>query len=136
MQLLPLKLLRLRRLRRRQTKARRGETVACVYLWLKGYKILARNWYSHYGELDIVTFKNRTLVVVEVKTRRVDSEFPDPLDAKKQDALLRATNEFEHRYRRKLRGLLITHSRIDLVIVRQGVGMLGYKVTEHLENQV
>ena len=49
---------------------RRGEEAAVRLLLAKGYTILARNWRVRSGELDIVARDGRTLVFVEVKTRR------------------------------------------------------------------
>ncbi len=48
---------------------KKGEDFACRYLQDHGYKILERNFKFHYGELDIISVKDNTLVFVEVKTR-------------------------------------------------------------------
>jgi len=48
-----------------------GEDIALNYLKKKGYKILARNFKTKWGELDIVASKNKIIVFVEVKTLRV-----------------------------------------------------------------
>lgn len=48
----------------------RGENIAAGFLQGKGYHILERNYYTRYGELDIICEKDRTLVFVEVKTRK------------------------------------------------------------------
>ena len=47
-----------------------GEQIARRHLQRKGYAIVASNWSSIYGELDIVATRDGTLVFVEVKTRR------------------------------------------------------------------
>jgi len=47
-----------------------GELLAALYLILKFYKIIARNYRTRYGEIDIICFKHRTLIFVEVKARR------------------------------------------------------------------
>ncbi|MBC6444852.1 MAG: YraN family protein [Alphaproteobacteria bacterium GM202ARS2] len=47
-----------------------GEHLCALFLRLKGYTVLARNWTCRYGELDIVAKRRSTLVFVEVKTRR------------------------------------------------------------------
>lgn len=57
------------------TQARRalgaaGEEIAAAHLVRRGYTILARNIRSGGVELDIVARKGRTLVFIEVKTRR------------------------------------------------------------------
>lgn len=51
------------------SKGKHGEELAAVYLQAQGYQIVFRNFYSKYGELDIVAKKNNLLVFVEVKTR-------------------------------------------------------------------
>lgn len=52
--------------------ARAGEEAAANYLTAKGYVILHRNIRFPEGELDIVAKQEKTLVVVEVKTRETD----------------------------------------------------------------
>ncbi len=50
-----------------------GETAACVYLRSKGHNVLARNMKIGRGEIDILTIKDKTIHIVEVKTSRADS---------------------------------------------------------------
>jgi len=46
-----------------------GEDLACRYLEKKGYKIIERNYWKPWGELDIVARSpEKILVLVEVKT--------------------------------------------------------------------
>ncbi len=47
-----------------------GERLAAEHLERLGYAILARRHRTRFGELDIVAADGRTLVFVEVKTRR------------------------------------------------------------------
>ena len=46
-----------------------GEEIASQYLEANGYQILARNWRTQEGEVDLVTQDGETIVFVEVKTR-------------------------------------------------------------------
>lgn len=46
-----------------------GETVALHYLQGQGYELLARNYRSRHGELDLVMKREHVLVFVEVKAR-------------------------------------------------------------------
>lgn len=62
------------------TLAARGEALAAGYLETLGFTILARNWHSRYGELDLVAREEDTVVAVEVKTRG-GVGFGDPLSA-------------------------------------------------------
>jgi putative endonuclease len=54
------------------TRARgsRGEDLALEYLTNLGYELVARNWRSRAGELDLIMRDGDCLVVVEVKARR------------------------------------------------------------------
>ena len=47
-----------------------GENIAVRYLQDKGYTIRTRNWTDRWAELDIVAEKDKTLVFIEVKTRK------------------------------------------------------------------
>lgn len=46
-----------------------GEQIAKQYLEEHGYKILDQNYYTRYGEIDLICEKNKVIVFVEVKTR-------------------------------------------------------------------
>lgn len=46
-----------------------GEDLAAEFLLQKGYRILARNMKTRYGEIDILALDRKTTVVVEVKTK-------------------------------------------------------------------
>lgn len=59
---------------------KRGEDLSTEYLKKKGYKILDRNFQGRQGEVDIICLKDKTLVFVEVKTRR-SAQFGTPLEA-------------------------------------------------------
>lgn len=59
---------------------RQGEERAVSYLQKRGYHILAQNFYTRYGELDIVCKKGHKLIFVEVKTRR-STKFGSPEEA-------------------------------------------------------
>jgi len=52
---------------------RRGhmaESVAAVFLMLKGYRILSRRYKTPVGEIDIIARRGNAVVFVEVKTRK------------------------------------------------------------------
>lgn len=55
--------------RRREKVSRRAELAAALMLRAKGYRILARRFSSHLGEIDIVAARGSWLVFVEVKQR-------------------------------------------------------------------
>jgi putative endonuclease len=47
-----------------------GEELAAVALRKQGYKILERNYVTPLGEIDLIARQGKTLVIVEVKTRK------------------------------------------------------------------
>ena len=48
---------------------RRGEQVAAEWFEARGCRVVARNWRTRSGELDLIVCDGPTTVVVEVKTR-------------------------------------------------------------------
>ena len=52
------------------TLGAQGEETACSYLKRQGYQILARNFRTRRGEIDIIAAQGEWLVFVEVKTRK------------------------------------------------------------------
>ena len=46
-----------------------GEICAASYLKRKGYKIVARNYQTRYGEIDLIAAFGDFIVFVEIKTR-------------------------------------------------------------------
>lgn len=65
---------------RNKILGRKGEELARRYLKKHGYKIIARNYKTPFGEADIIAFKNGTYCFVEVKTRAQD-EYGLPAEA-------------------------------------------------------
>ena len=54
-------------------KGNKGENLAVKFLQEKGYKILTRNFRSHFGEIDIIAEKDGITIFVEVKFREGNS---------------------------------------------------------------
>ena len=73
-----------------------GERIAIGHLRDRGYDILDVNWRFGKIELDIITRKSQTLVIVEVKTRE-NSFLGDPwqsVTVAKQRRIIKATNRY------------------------------------------
>ena len=47
----------------------KGEELACYVMKERGYEIIARNYITKLGEIDIIAYKDGVLVFCEVKTR-------------------------------------------------------------------
>ncbi len=56
----------------RRELGRWGEDAALRYLNDQGYQLLARNWRTREGEIDLVMEQDLVIVFVEVKTRNTD----------------------------------------------------------------
>src|SRR3989338_315836 len=94
---------------------RLGEKEAEKYLSSKNYKIIARNFRTRNGEIDIVAQESNILVFVEVKTRR-NNKFGLPEEAItpwKIRALIRAAQYFL-----LTKNKLSSSYRIDVVSVK------------------
>ena len=61
-----------------------GENVACEYLKRRGYKILQRNFSCKNGEIDIITYKDKKIIFIEVKTR-TNLNYGRPIEAIDKD---------------------------------------------------
>lgn len=109
-----------------------GEEVAADSLRAKGYRILARNWRTSAGEIDIIAEQNDVIVFVEVKTRTSD------LYGTPQDAIT------QNKRRRIIRSSLVYLTEMDLLDRDWRVDMVAilcgrnWVVTnvEHYENVI
>jgi putative endonuclease len=97
---------------------KRGEQVAAEYLEECGYRVLARNVRTPYGEIDLVTEKEGITVFVEVKTRTSASLGPPELavTTRKQAHMLAAGEQYAQEH-------ALQHWQIDVVAVRLRTGM-------------
>ncbi len=65
----------------RRHLGRTGERIALEHLERLGYRLVARNHRTRYGELDLIVHDDKTLVFVEVKARHASARAGSPLDA-------------------------------------------------------
>lgn len=108
----------------------RGEDLATKFLKDKGYKIIERNFRKGYGEIDIITVKDNTLVFVEVKTR-TGNKFGTPLEQIsyfKLKSLIKTAQFYKH-----LNPKLPESLRIDAISVILNE-INGTNEIEHIEN--
>ena len=101
--------------RRPRSLGERGEALAARFLRRKRYKIIARSDRGRLGEIDVVAVDGRTLVFVEVKTRRSqDKGHPaDAVDERKQAKLTQLALQFMKRHDL----LESTRARFDIVAI-------------------
>ena len=97
-----------------------GEQAAALALKKAGYKILARNYKTKCGEIDIIAHDKGTLCFIEVKTRDSDV-FGLPVEAvhaEKQKQIAKVALWYL-----KERRLLEKKARFDVVSVRWSNGL-------------
>jgi len=63
-----------------QNTGRSGEDYAAEWLTKHGYHIIARNYHSRFGEIDIIAEDSQYIIFVEVKTRE-DGAMVSPAEA-------------------------------------------------------
>jgi putative endonuclease len=99
---------------RTPTFGERGEHAAARHLRRKRYKIVARRHASRYGEFDLIAVDGKTVVFVEVKTRRGETigTPAEAVDHQRRQRMTRAATAYL-----KSRALLDYPSRFDIVEV-------------------
>jgi putative endonuclease len=65
----------------RQHLGRLGEDLALEHLERLGYRLVARNHRTRFGELDLIVSDDATIVFVEVKARRVGASAGSALES-------------------------------------------------------
>jgi putative endonuclease len=90
----------------------KGERAAEKFLKRQGMRILARQYSTRWGEIDLIALEKQTIVFVEVKTRS-NSKYGRPteaIDLKKQKNMTQSAL-----YYLKQNGLLENSCRFDVV---------------------
>lgn len=108
----------------------RGEAAAARYLRRLGYRIVAHGARSRLGEIDLVAVDGRTVVFVEVKTRRNHAK-GHPTAAVHSEKQIRITRQ-SLRFL-KAHGLLEYPARFDVVAVTWPADSRRPKI-EHFKN--
>ena len=73
-----------------------GENIACEFLVQNGYEIIARNWRTRTGEIDIIAQKCDIIVFVEVKAiaHCTFDMIEGKINQKKQERILKTSKRF------------------------------------------
>ncbi|HET6365990.1 MAG TPA: YraN family protein [Pseudomonadales bacterium] len=114
----------------RRTIAIRGEDEAARFLARCGYAILDRNVRTRSGEIDLVAKEGKTLVFVEVKTRKVIEGDPPQaaVNVRKQNRL----GKLAHGYlkSKRMREVPCRFDVVAVIVNDEG----GVKAIRHIPN--
>ena len=108
----------------KQRVGKRGEAIAVRWYRRQGYVVVARNYHTRFGELDLICWKGKTMVFVEVKTRtsRAYGLPVDSIDQYKLDKLYLATqiwlqrNNYQGELLFQLLGIQLTKNKAYISI--------------------
>ncbi len=107
----------------RQHLGRVGERLALEHLERLGFRVVARNHRTRFGELDLIVRDARTLVFVEVKARRDSARAGTPFEAlppRKQRQVRRIALAWLAETPDRPRGLELRFDAIGVTVDRHG----------------
>ena len=111
----------------KKQKGNFAEFLVRLYLRLKGYKILEKNYITGRGttagEIDIIALKNKTIVFVEVKERRTIEDALYAIKPQQQKRLINAAKLY-----------LAKHSRYQNFDVRFDAAFVSKLRIKHIPN--
>ena len=102
--------------RRRYARGLWAETLAAWHLRLRGWRILARRFRCHVGEIDIVARRGRVLAFIEVKARDELAAAAEALGTRQRGRIRRAAELFVQQSPRHA----ACEMRFDVMLVRPG----------------
>ena len=108
-----------------QKKGKEGEEISAIYLKEKGYHILTKNYYSYFGEIDIIAKIKQTLIFFEIKNYKKNSLI-HPLyyiNKKKQKNIIQTAKFYLLK-----NNISDTCCQFDVIVVQ------NKKVTTHIKN--
>ena len=105
-----------------------GENRAAAFLESKGFSIIERNWRTNRGEIDIIAYKNDTLVFVEVNTlpNGTLDMIQRELNYQKRERILKTSKRFLLKHRQYSN----SYVRFDVIVI----DMPGLEPVYHIEN--
>ncbi len=98
-----------------ERQGRRGERQAALWLWLKGWRVLARRQKIGAGEIDLIARKGRTVAFIEVKWRSTGAALDHAIDARRLKRVARAAEALAPRFAKPGDDV-----RIDVILIAPG----------------
>ena len=99
-----------------EQRGRLAETLAALWLGLKGYRVVARRYKSPVGEIDLVMKRGSVLAFVEVKSRNDATSAAYAVTPQGRQRIVRAAESYIARHPEALALTL----RFDLVLMVPG----------------
>lgn len=107
-----------------ELKGRWGEFAATIILRLKGYRIIAKRYKTKCGEIDIIAYKQDTIVFIEVKARKTIEKCFIAINYHQMQRLQRASMIF-----------LKNHPNYSMKFTRYDVILIAnWHLPQHIEN--
>jgi putative endonuclease len=97
-------------------RGRRGEWLALWWLRARGYRILAQDYRSAVGEIDVVARRGSTLAIIEVKARDTLDAAIESLSPRQRGRIIAAARLFLGHHPRHA----ICTVRFDVMLVAPG----------------
>ncbi|MFP1630363.1 YraN family protein [Zhengella sp. ZM62] len=97
-------------------RGQRGEWLAALALMAKGYRIVARNYRTRLGEIDLIARRGDTVAIVEVKARASEAAAHDAVGSEARRRIANAADLWLSRQPDAARLSL----RFDIVAVTPG----------------
>ncbi|PKR54610.1 YraN family protein [Thalassospira marina] len=82
---------------RAEKSGRHAESLCCLWLGIKGYRILARRYRGPGGEIDIIARKGNVLVAIEVKYRKNSADSLFAITPRQQARIAQSLQAFAAR---------------------------------------
>ena len=103
-----------------------GEELAERFLVNKNYYILAKNYHSRFGEIDIIASDGTSIIFIEVKTR-TQNQFGSPLEAITKHKLFKMvkTSQF-YLSQRKLHGQPYRFDAIEIILNQEDKPIINH----------
>jgi putative endonuclease len=89
-----------------------AESLCCLILRLKFYRILAQRYKTPVGEIDIVAARGKTVIAIEVKSRATRDEGLESISSHQRNRIARTLEHFIMRHPRFARANL----RFDVML--------------------
>ncbi len=112
----------------RKQRGTDGEERAAAFLQKNGYAVLFRNFRTRQGEIDIIAYKNETVVFAEVKTlpKGTPELLAHVVDIRKQKRIVKTAKRFLANHRQYSNNYI----RFDVIVM----DMPGLPDVFHIEN--